>query len=416
MPLCLANPSSYTPLIRCLACDAGDVHTYLDLGAHPLSNSFHDGSQAQDVYPLAAQICLRCFHSQLSVAVDPDLLYKHYLYVSGTTRTLSDYFVWFVGEVETAQPERRLTVLDIASNDGTLLTKFLARGHRVQGVDPAENLRPLSEKSGVPTLVTYWDADTPSKLGLQFDVIVAMNVLGHIPNPAIFLGAVSDALTPSGLVYIQTSQANIFRNGEFDTMYHEHHSFFTFHSFRTLAERTGFKVVSARKVAVHGVSYLWTLARSDDAREVLSNVKEMEAEETAAGYYDLATYTEFGNKAHHISEQVVTSVAGYRAQGIPVCGYGAAAKGNTFMNFAQLKLDFIVDDNRMKYGLLTPGMDIPILSIESLAEQPSRLILVVLAWNFYDEIVKRVQAVRPGCQDTFIRYFPQFEINPDESR
>ena len=413
----LADATNYTPITRCLACDASTLQTYLDLGTQPLANSYHDGAASQEAYPLAAQVCPACFHSQLSVAVNPDLLYKHYLYVSGTTRTLADYFSWFVNLAETdaAQAGKPLAVLDIASNDGTLLAQFLARGHTVQGVDPAENLRVLSEKNGVPTHVGYWGADTPAQLGRQFDVIVAMNVLGHLPYPATFLAAVSEALAPGGLVYIQTSQADIFRNGEFDTMYHEHHSFFTLRSFRTLAERLGFKVVNVQKTPVHGNSYLWTLSRASEARTASANVAAMEAEEASVGYYDLDTYTQFGDKARDAAHKVAAAVARYRAQGITVGGYGAAAKGNTFMNFAQLKLDFIVDDNPLKYGLLTPGMDIPIVAPSSLADQTDRLVLVVLAWNFFDEIVKRVQAVRPGGHDTFIRYFPHFaETTPDE--
>ena len=401
------NVQSYRHMNSCLACGENDLHTYLDLGTQPLANSFHDGKSTQLAFPLASQICPACFHSQLTVAVNPDLLYQHYLYVSGTTRTLHDYFSWFVDQVEQKLGTNSLSVLDIASNDGSLLSQFKQHGHQVQGVDPAENLRVLSEEKGIPTLVDYWSTHTAIKLGQKYDVIIAMNVLGHISTPFDFLLAAAQALAPGGLIFLQTSQADIFRNGEFDTIYHEHHSFFTMRSLRTLAKRVGLTLVHSQKVRIHGNSYLWTLTH--DSSVIPDNsVAEMEQEETEIGYYDLATYTHFGNKAREAALQVSAAVEQLRRQGIPVIGYGAAAKGNTFINFAQLKLDFIVDDNLMKFGLLTPGMDIPVVDPQTLSTVNEPLAIVILAWNFFDEIIERIRAQRPGHADIFIRYFPTY--------
>src|SRR5271165_1803863 len=212
---------SYAPITHCLACGGSHLDPYLDLGRQPLANSYHDGSAPLDEFPLGVSVCPDCWHTQLTVAVDPDLMFKNYLYVSGTTSTLSRYFVDFVLRTERDQPlTRPLRVLDIASNDGSLLEKFKLRGHVVQGVDPADNLRSRSHAKDIPTIVGYWNEAALGQIGEQFDVIVAMNVLGHITYPAEFLALCGRALKPHGRIYIQTSQALMVKNGEFDTIYH----------------------------------------------------------------------------------------------------------------------------------------------------------------------------------------------------
>jgi SAM-dependent methyltransferase len=399
---------TYRTLDNCLACGGLQLHPYLDLGNQPLANSYHNGDRPLDIYPLATQVCTNCFHSQLTVAVDPDLLYKNYLYVSGTTSTLSDYFNWFTTYAADFSNKPKLSVLDIASNDGSLLVKFKNAGHMVQGVDPAENLRELSMKNGVDTLVTYWNKEAAKKLNKKYDVIVAMNVLGHISSPLEFLEACADCLTESGQLYIQTSQADIFRNYEFDTMYHEHHSFFTARSFKYLAVRADLHLVRGIKVPVHGNSYLWTLQKT--LTQIDNSQSEIELTEERDGFYNLTTYECFALAANNAAQMLRKTVEEYRENGVLVGGYGAAAKGNTFLNFAKIELDFIVDDNELKWGLLTPGMNIPIKSPAYLTEISENIALVVLAWNFFDEIIKRVKLLRPTHQDTFMRYFPKFSI------
>jgi 2-polyprenyl-3-methyl-5-hydroxy-6-metoxy-1,4-benzoquinol methylase len=408
----LADQDRVRALDECLACGGRRLHKYADLGAQPLANDYQDGSIELAKYPLAVNVCLDCFHSQLTHSVDADLLYKNYLYVSGTTKTLLQSFDEFVDEVEATVPDHPLSVLDIASNDGTLLSRFAQRGHRVLGVDPAENLRALSEAQGVPTHVGYWGAATAAALGQKFDVIVAMNVLGHVPYPAEFLAACKDVLAPGGHLYIQTSQCEMVQRLEFDTIYHEHHSFFTTKSFQALAHRVGLTIVNGTKVAVHGTSYRWTLT-ADDAAAASSDdasVVVMLDAETALGYYALPTYERFGDSIRATAQFVRDVIADYTAKGYVAIGYGAAAKGNTLVNVAGVSLDYIVDDNPLKVGMRAPGNGAPIVPGARLEATTEPLCVIVLAWNFYDEIRERVAAQRGRADDVFVRYFPEREI------
>lgn len=397
-------------MTNCLACGGERLSTYLNLGKQPLANSFHPPGTRLPTYPLAINCCSDCWHSQLTVAVDPDLLFKQYIYVSGTTKTLRDYFASFTELALTiAGASEPVDVLDIASNDGSLLAQFKARGHRVQGVDPAENLLPLARQAGIPTEVGYWSETMVARLGRRFDIIVAMNVLGHNADPLAFLNACRSAMKPGCRLWIQTSQANMIANREFDTIYHEHHSFFTARSFQRLADRTGLRVVSGRKPSIHGTSYLWTLAESgsDDG-----SVAAIEQSEANSGVYDAVTYNDFAANARNTAEFVRRTLVGWRNQGYACIGYGAAAKGNTFLNFAGADLDYIVDDNPMKHGLLTPGRDIPVRPPDALREEPRPIVLLVLAWNFLYEIRTRVHAIRNRSQDRVLSYFPHPSEGP----
>lgn len=402
---------SFKRLIACLACGGSQLEPYLDLGDQPLANSYHDGTEVLAAFPLGISVCRDCWHTQLSVAVDPDLMFKNYLYVSGTTQTLRQYFEDFVVRVEHDLPATRpLRVLDIASNDGSLLAKFKARGHLVQGVDPAENLRPLSEANGVPTLVGYWNDVALARLNETYDVIVAMNVLAHITYPAEFLQLCRRALRPGGRIYIQTSQAMMVRNGEFDTVYHEHHSFFSVSSFLALAARAGLRVLDIEHAPVHGMSYLVQLTPDGAGAPQQVDGFALGASEREWGYYDQATYHRFAARAHMTRDKVRELIDWSRAAGYQIGGYGAAAKGMTFLNFAGLNLDYIIDDNPLKVGLLTPGRNIPIVGPDYLDTTDAKTLFVILAWNFYEEIMRRIRDRKHDMSDSFLTYFPRVNL------
>ena len=393
----------YKRMEHCLACGSGLLTTYLDLGHQPLANDYHDGSVELATYPLALNVCEVCHHSQLTHAVDPDLLFRDYSYVSGTTATLSAYFEDFVTEVELDLGPERMSVLDIAGNDGTLLTKFAAHGHDVLNVDPAANLTATSEANGIPTICAYWDADTWQSLDHPYDAIVAMNVLGHVQRPLDFLVGCRKALARGGRVYVQTSQAAMVPECQWDTVYAEHHSFFSARSFIKLAQRAGLVTEHVSNPDVHGGSYLWTLSTDGVPDNSVWNRLDYEV---THGYYLDQTYRDFATNAEKTADFLVQTVELYKEAGYAAIGYGAAAKGMTVLNYAGVDLDWIADDNPRKQGLLTPGRNIPIRATSELADVDAPICLVIPAWNFAHEIRKRVDAVRDTSRDVTVQYFP----------
>lgn len=399
------------PLSACLACGSNRLQPYLDLGHQPLANSCHDGTKELPRFALGVNICRDCWHSQLPVAVKPDLLFKNYLYVSGTTRTLQEYFADFVRRVELDMGRAApLRVLDIASNDGSLLAQFKLRGHVVQGVDPAENLRKISEGNGVPTVVDYWGEAVAARLGQPFDVIIAMNVLAHVPTPLQFLDLCRRMLRPEGRIYVQTSQAMMVKNGEFDTIYHEHHSFFSVSSFLALARRAGLRVAEISHAPVHGTSYVVQMVNAGAPAVQRCDQFEVGRQETEWGYYRVETYEGFGARAGAIRDRIRQLVSWHAGAGYRLVGYGVAAKGMTFVNYAELDFDYLVDDNPLKVGLLTPGRTNPIAGPERLFADDRPTLVVVLAWNFFEEVVARVKAKRDVSRDAFLTYFPNISL------
>lgn len=334
--------------------------------------------------------------------MNPDIIFRNYPYVSGTTKTLHDHFQWFVEKVENDFARRvPLRVLDIGANDGSLLRIFQKRGHSVLGIDPASNIeRPTS----LPFEVRYWNDQAAeiirASYGL-FNVIVAMNVLGHVADPLAFLAAAKSVLAKHGRIYVQVSQSRMIQNGEFDTCYHEHLSFFEDSSFCALALRAGLTAELVHVREIHGGSKIVEFT----AKPGFSPAKEL-----AHPTIDIAPYENFARRAQRRVSEVNDIIARQRADGHVIVGFGAAAKANTFLNYVKIKLDYLVDENPLKQGKLSPGMNIPVRSTKTLSSEPSKILFVITAWNFRDEIVEKIKRLRPGFNDTFMVYFPTVEM------
>jgi len=397
-------------LDECLACGAGDLVLYLDLGEQPLANTYRErGDGPLKTFPLGLQRCVRCWHSQNLVSVDPDLMFRDYPYVSGTSASLRHYFTDFVFRVEEGfPPNKPFRVLEIASNDGTLLRSFAARGHKVQGVDPAQNLAIGLKVSGdVPTICDYWHRGVVELLADEepYDVVVAMNVLGHVANPLNFLQLCKQVLAPGGRIYIQTSQARMIERGEFDTCYHEHLSFFTVSSWVALARRAGLFIDKISHVDVHGTSYLVELINRPGAAEIqVAEDYELGHAEKGRGYYQVDIYDSLQTRAQQSADWVRTTLVKLESEGWDAAGYGAAAKGMTFLNFAGVELGVIFDDNPLKQGKIAPcGAEIV---APGHLDQMGKIAFLIPAWNMEAEIVDKIKALRPNSDDRFLTYFP----------
>ena len=389
----------YKTIETCLCCDNPKLELALDLNSQPLANSYlKNFNDEEDTFPLGINFCPECSHIQLTHAVDPDRLFRDYLYVSGTTKTLREYFDWFVSFCEQYASGKK--ILDIACNDGTQLDSFKKNGYETYGIDPAENLYELSSKNHT-VVCDYLTEDSMKELGVKFDIITAQNVFAHNTYPQDFLRVCKDNLSDQGVVFIQTSQADMVKNNQFDTIYHEHISFFSVKSFCTLAKKVGFNVIDVQRTSVHGTSFVFVLSNSgvDRSEELISLEDNL----------DSVKMKEYSDKCKKIASDTYEKVLELKSEGYKIIGYGAAAKGNTFLNFSKFDLDYIVDDNPLKHNLYSPGSKIKILSPDVLSDEKEKICVVPLAWNFFNEIKEKVDS-RVTTERIFLKYFPEVVV------
>lgn len=402
-----------TELKECVACGGQLLVPVLNLGNQPLANSYKDTkNEVQEEYPLAINRCDNCYHVQLTHAVNPDLLFKNYLYVSGTSNTMRQYFSWFADwSIETyflvagGTPH---TVLDIGCNDGTQLDVYKINGMQTFGVDPAENLLATSLAKGHKVYNQYFD----ESIGGIYDILIAQNVFAHNSNPMAFLRNAFRVMDGESLLFVQTSQADMIKNNEFDTIYHEHISFYNIMSMDILCYRAGMYLVDVIKTPLHGNSYVFVISKNPrHARpEHIHNLMEMEKK---SGLYSPETYVEYEKRCTSLVNDLKNAVSQYTRSDIRylAIGYGAAAKGMTLLNYSKLKLDYIIDDNPLKQGKFTPGAGIPIYGPEKLTEHKTDpCVFVPLAWNFFDEISEKIYNARKNDYDIFVTYFPKVKV------
>jgi 2-polyprenyl-3-methyl-5-hydroxy-6-metoxy-1,4-benzoquinol methylase len=406
-----------TPITSCLACGSSHLTPTFDLLEQPLANNFqqHSGVKPEDQwFPLSVNRCEDCDHLQLTHAVDPALIYTHYLYVSGTSGTYLEYMKWyarFVMETYTTYTNKMgpYTVLDIGCNDGSQLDAFRDLLFRTYGVDPAENLYATSSARHTVTC-GFWNKETADTLTQKFDVITTQNAFAHIPDPLTYLQLAKEKLTTDGKIFISTSQADMVLNGEFDTIYHEHISYYNAESMKRLAERAGLYLIDVVKTPIHGTSYVFVLSAKPANRERIKNILAMEL---AQGLHSKETYTNWAYNVQRLLIDLKIQIDDLRNDGYTIVGYGAAAKGMTLINASGIELDCVIDDNPLKQGLYCPGTDIPVVSIDwldTVTDPNERIVFIPLAWNFYTEIKRKISAKRNSVGDCYIRYFPKIQI------
>ena len=398
----------YDILSKCVVCKKQDnLKNYLDFGLQPLANSYHHGANLP-YYPLAVQYCEDCCHSQLTASVDPKEMFEHYLYISDTSKTLTDYFKYLCEKILWRNQNKKLDVFEIACNSGLFLEMFAKEGANCLGIDPAVNLRELSSKRNLDVIVDFWNEKTAKEISESnsFDIVMAIHVLPHVPDPVSFLECCKKVLKPDGKIYIQTSQCNMFLNNEFDAIYHEHVSYFTALSFGHMASSLGLKITGAWKAPIHSMCFVFELSLTG---EDCDDYKAMVLDEIQLGRNNFDTYIKFSQNANKIKEDLLHEINLFKSKNIKVIGYGASAKGNTLLNWLNKKIDYIVDDNDMKWGYLTPGMDVPIVAPTQLYNEENPVAIICLAWNFYDEIRNNVLN-NTSVAHRFVKYFPAVEV------
>jgi 2-polyprenyl-3-methyl-5-hydroxy-6-metoxy-1,4-benzoquinol methylase len=406
--------SAATQTDVCVVC-GGQTRLCLDLNKQPLANELLSAaSQNYRVHPLGIAFCNVCSHGQLTHFVDPDDLFLDYRYVSGTSITLKNFFMWYAASLARAlRPDAR--VLEIACNDGSLLSCFMAAGLHAVGVDPASNLTRLARDAGHEVLTGFFPYTRPEG---KFDAITAMNVVAHTPTPFTFMQAIKDVLAPGGVAIIQTSQAMMLENGEFDTVYHEHYSYFTCASMNRLAARCGLRIESRKLVTVHGGSLMFILRHVEEMAAPLNFEGGVPFEigwpspEPAifslnfeGGQID-AAYKSFAERARAKMMEVRNKVTAHRAEGATIALVGVAAKALTFIRAADIKPDIYLDEAELKLGLSVPGTPHVIQPLEMAARLSANTLFLIGAWNFATELTQKLRTLRPGTKTKLLIYFP----------
>jgi 2-polyprenyl-3-methyl-5-hydroxy-6-metoxy-1,4-benzoquinol methylase len=397
----------------CIVCDAA-VAEVLDLGMQPLANSLlKNPAETFDSYPLGLAGCSHCGHAQLSHFADPSLLFEDYLYASGTSRTLQLYFDWFASALKNhLHPGAR--VLEIASNDGSLLSRLAAEGLQVFGVDPAANLSNIARSKGYSVLTGFFPEAAPDG---QFDAIIAMNVCAHTPDPLYFMQGLAKALKPDGLALIQTSQALMIANGEFDTIYHEHYSFYSVASMRELAKRVGLVLQQVELVSVHGTSFLFILRQSGASERVLklegafhvSWPDPVPSSLTPAftGAEAVSGFKSFALSAHRLMQDVQNRIRDHRNLGRDIALVGVAAKALTFVRAAEIPVDIYFDEAALKIGLYVPGAQVPVRHLSEISDLDRETVFIIGAWNFAAELIEKMRALPAKAQHRILVHLPR---------
>ena len=374
-----------------------------DLGASPLCESFLTGDQLNQMepfYPLRADVCERCWLVQLERYVAPEAIFTEYAYFS----SYSDSWVRHARDYTELAAERLglgpgSLVVELASNDGYLLQHFVARGVPVLGIEPAANVAEVAVERGVPTLTRFFGRELAEELagqGRQADLVVANNVLAQVPDLNSFVAGIARLLKPGGVVTVEFPHlARLMEGNQFDTIYHEHFSYFSFGTARRIFARHGLTLFDVEELSTHGGSLrIWGRRAAGTNGAVSERVTELGQRELAAGLETPAPYASFGERVVETKRKLLEFLIAAKREGASIAGYGAPGKGNTLLNYCGIRTDFLdytVDRNPYKHGRFTPGTHIPIHPPSKLAETRPDYILI-LPWNLKDEIIAQLTA------------------------
>jgi len=401
----IAQPLASLEDPRCRFCDSTLRHVFVDLGMSPLSNSYlkpGDLARMEPFYPLVVFVCAQCFLVQLEEFESPDHIFSDYSYFSSFAETWVEHArVYTHMIVERLGLNRNHRVVELASNDGYLLQHFVAKGIPVLGIEPAANIAQAAIKKEIPTLVEFFGESTARRLaaeGIRADLIVGNNVLAHVPRLNDFVKGMKILLKAGGVITLEFPHLmRLMEENQFDTIYHEHFSYFSFHTVRQVMAAQGLTVFDVEELSTHGGSLrIYACHQGDENKPTGERVQDLAAREKAAAVSDLATYVSFGEKVKQTKRNLLDFLITVKGEGRSVVGYGAPAKGNTLLNYCGVRTDFIdytVDRSPHKQGHFLPGTHIPIHHPDRIRETRPDYVLI-LPWNLTDEITRQMAYIR----------------------
>ncbi len=382
--------------LTCRSCRAPLNHTFVDLGQTPLANSYLDPKSNfadEKQYPLHARVCNSCFLVQVDDVVPPEDIFSEYAYFS----SYSQSWVEHAGRYA-RQAKERLNlngddlIVEVASNDGYLLKHFVGMGLKVLGIEPAANIAIEAEKASVPTRVDFFGSTVAQSVRAEHgpaSLVAANNVLAHVPDINDFVQGFFELLSSQGVATFEFPHLlEMIREVQFDTIYHEHFSYLSLYAVERCFERHGLRVFDVERLKTHGGSLrIWCCLENAHHQES-DGLVALRDEESAFGVQKLETYEGFSLKVQAVRHELIEFLEQARREHKVVAGYGAAAKGNTLLNYAGITPDlisFVVDSNPYKQNNLLPGSHIPIMAPEEITKQNPDYV-IILPWNLKVEI------------------------------
>lgn len=393
-----------TNTCTCRACGAPLAYSFADLGLSPVSNAFvktEDTAQGEMFYPLHALVCDKCWLVQLSEVSRADLhFHEDYVYFSSFSTSWLDHARRYVDAmIPRFGLNAQSRVAEIASNDGYLLQYFVKAGIPCYGIEPTANTAAAARKIGVDSRELFFGRDTATQLSAEgrVDLLLGNNVLAHVPDINDFVGGMPILLKPEGVVTLEFPHLlNLIRQNQFDTLYHEHYSYLSLTALVPIFERAGLRFFDVEHLPTHGGSlrvYACHKAATHKESQAVADCLQMEK---ADGLTDLATYAAFGEKVRETKRALLAFLIDAKRAGKTIAAYGAAAKGNTLLNYCGVGTDFIdyvVDKNPVKQNRLLPGVRIPVRAPEIVFETRPDYLLI-LPWNIKDEVMQQMAGIR----------------------
>jgi len=400
----------YETIECCRICGSDNIEEVLDLGEQPPANSLYrsDEKRPPDV-PLRLMYCQKCSTVQLGEDVDPEYLFGEYLWVTGTSATAEQYSHEFAKKAlsQVVDQNKSPYIVEIASNDGTFLKRFIEKGCKVLGIDPAKNIAELAVKNGIPTKADFFTLDLAERLVEKegkADIVFARNVIPHVKEIHSVIGGINTLINEGGVGIIEVHNAGlILEELHYDYIYHEHLFYYTLKTISGLIERYGLHVFDVMLSPISGGS--WVIYFSKNKKEKTKELIKHEKKELENNINSYHRWVEFSDQVTVHSEKLKKMVM-QSDKKIPA--YGASARSSTLLNFCGITnkhISVVIDKNPMKNGLMTAGSNIPVVSFEDgLKEIKSSEKILLLAWNFQDEIVQELREA--GFSGKFIIPLP----------
>ena len=408
--------------MKCRFCDEELKHLMVDLGMTPLANAYLDTDsiqQEESFYPLRIFVCHNCFLVQLAESVEsPKQLFSEYLYFSSYSKTWLNHTEELAHNlIDKFSLDEKNQVIEIASNDGYLLKHFKNKNIPILGIEPAENIAKFAEKQGIKTLNKFFGLQTANELkqtGCEADLLIAINVLPHLPNIKDFVEGIKKILKPNGVCMIQfsTYMLPFLHDTEFDSIYHEHYYYFSLLSVQKILSTFKLEIFNVDELSIHGGSLRIYVKHQENLKiKINQKVNNLIKKEIENGLDLVSTYESFSKRVTRSKLKIWNFFITAKQNNKKIIGYGAPAKGNTMLNFCGIGKDIIeytVDISPHKQGLFLPGTQIPIKKPEIIKETKPDYV-IILAWNFKEEISQQMNFIREWG-GKFIVLHPKIEI------